>query len=222
MRRLVLWRHGRTPWNAEHRFQGQTDVPLDEVGVEQARRAADELAALRPSLIVSSDLQRARDTAAALASVTGLSVTLDERLRETYAGEWQGLTREEIRARYGGDLDAWATGSDLRPGGGERRTEVADRVVAAVEDAVAGTADDAVIVIATHGGAARAGIGRLLSLPVEYWSALGVLTNAAWSVLLGHDHPHDVAGPRWRLQEYNARSLPEAVPRDGVWPADDR
>ncbi len=222
MRRLVLWRHGRTTWNAQHRFQGQTDVPLDEVGVEQARRAAVELAALNPTLVVSSDLQRARDTAAALAEITGLAVGLDERLRETYAGEWQGLTREEIRARYGDELDQWATGSDLRPGGGERRTEVADRVAAAIEDAVRETDDDAVIVIATHGGSARAGIGRLLGLPVEHWSALGVLTNAAWSVLLGHDHPRSVIGPRWRLQEYNARSLPEALPRDGVWPADDR
>ena len=84
MRRLVIWRHGRTTWNAEHRFQGQSDVPLDAVGVEQARRAAVELAALKPSVIVSSDLQRARDTAAALAAVTGLEVNLDRRLRETY------------------------------------------------------------------------------------------------------------------------------------------
>ncbi len=124
MRRLVLWRHGRTTWNAEHRFQGQTDVPLDEVGVDQARRAAMELATLEPSVIVSSDLIRARDTAAQLAALTGLEVGLDERLRETFAGDWQGLTREEIRARYGSELDQWAAGSDLRPGGGERRTEV--------------------------------------------------------------------------------------------------
>lgn len=222
MRRLVLWRHGRTTWNAEHRFQGQTDVPLDEVGIAQARRAAAELALLNPTILVSSDLQRARDTAAALAQITGLDLRLDERLRETYAGEWQGLTREEIRARYGSELQEWATGSDLRPGGGERRTEVAARVVAAVEEVVADSAEDAVIVIATHGGSARAGIGQLLGLPVEHWSALGVLTNAAWSVLLGHDHPEAATGPRWRLQEYNARSLPEDVPRDGIWPADDR
>jgi glucosyl-3-phosphoglycerate phosphatase len=222
VRRLVIWRHGRTAWNAEHRFQGQTDVPLDAVGQQQVRRAAVDLAALEPTVLVASDLQRARDTAAALAELTGLSVRLDERLRETYAGEWQGLTRAEIRARYGDELDQWATGSDLRPGGGERRTEVAERVAAAVEEIVEGTAEDAVIVIATHGGAARAGIGLLLGLPVEHWSALGVLTNAAWSVLLGHDHPAGVSGPTWRLQEYNARSLPERVPRDGVWPADDR
>ena len=222
MRRLVLWRHGRTTWNAEHRFQGQTDVPLDEVGVDQARRAAMELATLEPSVIVSSDLIRARDTAAQLAALTGLEVGLDERLRETFAGEWQGLTREEIRARYGADLDQWAAGSDLRPGGGERRTEVAQRVAEAVNEVVERTDEDAVIVIATHGGAARSGIGLLLDLPVEHWSALGVLTNVSWSVLLGHDHPHGVEGPRWRLQEYNARSLPEALPQDGVWPADDR
>ncbi|MCB0902512.1 MAG: histidine phosphatase family protein, partial [Actinobacteria bacterium] len=65
-RRLVIWRHGRTPWNLEHRFQGQTDVALDAVGVRQAQAAAGLLMALRPQSIVSSDLSRARDTAAAL------------------------------------------------------------------------------------------------------------------------------------------------------------
>ena len=63
-----------------------------------------------------------------------------------------------------------------------------------------------------------AGIGRLLGLPPEHWAALGVLTNCSWSVLLENSPP----GPAWRLQEYNAGSLPESVPVDGVWPADDR
>ena len=67
-RRLVLWRHGRTAWNAEGRAQGQRDVPLDEVGVGQAREAAARLASLRPTAIVSSDLCRAADTAAELAT----------------------------------------------------------------------------------------------------------------------------------------------------------
>ena len=62
-RRVVLWRHGRTAWNATNRFQGQTDVPLDEVGVLQGERAARNLATLKPDLIVSSDLGRARTTA---------------------------------------------------------------------------------------------------------------------------------------------------------------
>ena len=80
MRRLVLWRHGRTEWNAQHRFQGQTDVPLDEVGQAQAHRAAEVLARLEPTTIVASDLLRTRQTAAALAQVTGLTVQHDPQL----------------------------------------------------------------------------------------------------------------------------------------------
>ena len=87
----MIWRHGRTSWNAEHRFQGQTDVDLDDVGVAQALRAASMLASLGPSSIVASDLRRTRATAEPLSEITGLDVRYDERLRETFAGEWEGL-----------------------------------------------------------------------------------------------------------------------------------
>lgn len=217
MRRLVLWRHGRTAWNAEHRFQGQTDVPLDDVGIRQARTAAAILAALGPDAIVTSDLQRAADTAAALADLTGITPLQDPDLRETYAGTWQGLTRPELLERHGDELRAWAAGDDLRPGGGERRSEVADRMVGAITRHLPLIGDDGTLVVVTHGGSARAAIGRLLGLPVADWAILGVLSNTSWSVLLENE-----SGRPWRLQEYNAGSLPEPVPTDGVWPADDR
>ena len=66
-RRIILWRHGRTAWNAERRFQGQTDIPLDDTGMAQAARAAKVLARLHPNRIHSSDLSRARATADARA-----------------------------------------------------------------------------------------------------------------------------------------------------------
>lgn len=204
-RRLVIWRHGRTAWNATHRFQGQTDIPLDEIGHAQAAEAAGALARLRPTRIVSSDLRRARDTAAALAALTGLKVNLDRGLRETFAGEWEGLTRSELEARFADDLAQWGVRADLRPGGGETRLEVADRMVIAVTTALAEVAPGDTVVVATHGGAARAAIGRLLGLPPEHWAALGVLTNTAWSVLQENTGAY---GPPWRLQEYNAVSLP--------------
>ena len=106
-RRLILWRHGQTSWNVERRFQGSTDVDLTEVGVSQDRRAARLLAGLKPDAIIASDLMRAARTAAELAVLTGLEVTHDEALRETYAGVWQGLTHEEIIARYGEEYAAW-------------------------------------------------------------------------------------------------------------------
>ena len=209
MRRIVFWRHGRTAWNATQRFQGQTDVPLDSVGVQQAKRAAQFLAQLPPERIVASDLIRARVTADQLSEITGLPVSCDEGLRETFAGEWQGLTRQELQERFGEELQSWASGSDVRPGGGETRVEVAERMVAAVDRALLDVSDTLVVV--THGGSARAGIASLIGLPSEHWAALGVLTNCAWSVLTENTGTH---GPPWRLQEYNAGSLPEPALAD--------
>jgi len=204
-RRIIFWRHGRTAWNAERRFQGQTDIPLDDTGLAQAARAATVLARLQPHRLRSSDLSRARATADALAALTGLTVEEDVALRETYAGEWQGLTRTELEERFGADLQEWAAGSDIRPGGGETRSEVAQRMVTSIELSLGGMAPGETLVVATHGGAARAAIGALLGLPIEHWAALGVLANCAWSVLEENTSGH---GPSWRLQEYNAGSLP--------------
>ena len=218
MRRIAIWRHGRTSWNAEQRFQGQTDIELDEIGVAQARRAAAMLASLPPSAILCSDLMRTQQTAEPLVELTGIEPTLDEGLRETFAGEWEGKTRPVLLQEYGEELHRWSADPHMRAGVvGETRLEVADRMVDAVDRGLAGIGDDGVLVVVTHGGAARAGIGRLLGLPPEHWAALGVLTNCSWSVLLENSPP----GPAWRLQEYNAGSLPEPVPVDGVWPADD-
>lgn len=209
-RRLVLWRHGRTQWNSINRFQGQADVPLDEVGQDQVRRAAQVLVGFKPSHIIASDLSRAVETADALAALTGLSVTTDQDLRETYAGSWQGLTRKEIIAQYPEEFAAWGGDSDIRPGGGETRIEVAERVIRGIERGLEQVPNNGTLVVASHGGALRAALGRLLFLRPEQWPALGVLSNAQWSVLIEIDHqipkPDEL---KWRLQEYNAGTLPE-------------
>ena len=207
-RRVVLWRHGRTTWNAESRFQGTTDVPLDDVGLAQAERAARDLATLSPHRIVASDLARARVTAEALAAMVGLPVETDADLRETYAGTWQGLLRDEILARDGATFARWLAGEDVRPGGGETRSEVAVRMSGAVLRHAATLPAGGTLVVASHGGAVRACIGTLLELPVEHWTVLGGLVNCAWSVL--EEQPDG----RWRLVEHNARSLPEEVVGD--------
>lgn len=214
-RRIVLWRHGRTSWNSINRFQGQEDVPLDEVGQDQVRRAAQTLIGLKPAKIVASDLERARVTAEALAELAGLEVITDPDLRETYAGVWQGLTRAEIIERYPDDFAAWGGDSDIRPGGGETRLEVADRVLRGIHRALSDVPESGTLVVASHGGALRAGLGRLLGLEPPQWAALGVLANAQWTVLteLDESTPRP-SGLNWRLQEYNAGSLPEPAMGD--------
>ncbi|MGY1451719.1 histidine phosphatase family protein [Streptomyces sp. SS8] len=208
-RRIVLWRHGQTAWNLERRFQGTTDIELTEEGLEQARRAARLLAALRPDAIIASDLKRAVDTAAELAAVTGLEVTRYEGLRETYAGVWQGLTHEEILERHGEEYAAWKRGEPVRRGGGELETEVADRAAPVVERNADKLPDGGVLVVVSHGGTIRTTIGRLLDLEPGSWESLGGLTNCCWSVL--------GEGARgWRLLEHNAGTLPQPVLGDDV------
>ena len=206
----MLWRHGQTVWNAEHRFQGQSDIPLDETGQAQAERAARLLAALRPDLIVSSDLIRAAATAAPLGRLTGLEVTLDKDLRERHGGCWEGLTDTEIRNRYPVEHANWT------PPDGEPSSVVAERVAGAlhrVAEAVVAEKDaepemsTGLAVVVSHGAALRLGMSRLLGMPEELFGVLGPLSNCSWSVL-GRRHG------RWRLVEHNAGTLPEPVLSD--------
>ncbi|WP_404962949.1 histidine phosphatase family protein [Streptomyces sp. 147326] len=203
-RKIVLWRHGQTAWNLQRRFQGSTDIELTEAGVAQARRSARLLASLQPDAIVASDLQRASATAAELASVTGLPVHHDAALRETYAGEWQGLTHDEIIEKYGEQYAAWKRGEPVRRGGGELETEVADRAAPVVLDHAGRLPQGGTLVVVSHGGTIRTTIGRLLGLNAYDWEGLGGLSNCCWSVL--------GEGARgWRLLEHNAGTLPEPV-----------
>ncbi|MGW0749793.1 histidine phosphatase family protein [Streptomyces sp. NPDC002587] len=203
-RKIVLWRHGQTSWNLERRFQGSTDIELTATGVAQARRSARLLASLKPDAIVASDLRRAAATAAELAAVTWLPVAHDAALRETYAGEWQGLTHDEILAKYGEQYAAWKRGEPVRRGGGELETEVADRAAPVVLEHADRLPEGGTLVVVSHGGTIRTTIGRLLGLESYYWEGLGGLSNCCWSVL--------GEGARgWRLLEHNAGTLPEPV-----------
>jgi glucosyl-3-phosphoglycerate phosphatase len=215
-----LWRHGETAWNAERRFQGQTDIELNETGKQQAERAARLLAALKPAMIVSSDLSRAASTAAALARRTGLTVTYDKDLRERHGGSWEGLSDTEIRTRYPQEHARWV------PPDGEDSSVVADRVFAGLNRAadalralqgpsedqgpVAGFSNAELAVpaglgvVVSHGAALRLGMARLLGLPEDLYGVLGPLSNCAWCVV-------GTSRGRWRVLEYNAGTLPEPV-----------
>lgn len=199
--RLVLWRHGQTAWNMERRFQGQSDIRLDSVGEQQAERAARLLAALRPDAIFSSDLARARGTAAPLARLTGLTVIPDKDLRERYGGLWEGLTDTEIRARYPAEHAQWL------PPGGESSAAVAERAGTALERIADSLAAGSLAVVVSHGAALRLGAARVLGFPEELWGAVGPLSNCAWSVLGRRRN-------QWRLLEHNAGTLPEPVLSD--------
>ena len=194
----MLWRHGQTIWNVERRFQGQTDIPLDETGEAQAEHAARRLATLRPDAIFSSDLSRAANTAAPLARLTGLAVTLDKDLRERHGGAWEGLTDRQISERYPVERATW------NPPDGEPTTTVADRVSVALRRIADTVEDGGLAVVVSHGAALRLGMARVLGLAEEVFGVLGPLSNCAWSVL-------GLRNDRWRLLEHNAGTLPEPV-----------
>jgi glucosyl-3-phosphoglycerate phosphatase len=200
-RKIVLWRHGQTTWNVERRFQGTTDIPLDETGVEQAARSARLLAALAPTAIVSSPLRRAAATAQALADVTGLTVIHDPGLIERGGGAWEGLTNQEIRTRYPDEHAIW------QPPGGETAEEVAKRFAEALERALECLPDGGPLVVVSHGAAVRIGMLNWLGFPEELWSRFGGLSNCSWSVL-------EEGRLGWRLVEHNAGTLPEPVLSD--------
>ncbi|WUD75630.1 bifunctional RNase H/acid phosphatase [Streptomyces sp. NBC_00510] len=128
---FVLLRHGETPLTADKRFSGSggDDPELSEKGLWQARRAADALAARGTvQAVVTSPLARCRQTAQAVADRLGLDVRVDEGLRETDFGAWEGLTFAEVKERYPDELDAWLGSAKAAPPGGESFAAVARRV----------------------------------------------------------------------------------------------
>jgi probable phosphoglycerate mutase len=207
--RLLVWRHGRTAWNAAGRFQGQLDPPLDAIGRAQARRAAPHLRAAGLSatdtVVVSSDLLRAAATAEALTELLGISLRTDPRLREHGMGCWEGLTRDEVAERYPDQYADWMAGRPVRGRGGEEPEHVADRALAALTE----LPPVAAAVVVTHGGTAGRLVERLLGLGSDHRRVVGPLANCAWSELV-------FQGTRWRLLRHNSAVLDRAEGGPGV------
>ena len=193
VRRLVMLRHGQTHYNLGSRMQGQLDTELSDLGRAQAVAAAEVLGKQQPRLIVSSDLRRAYDTAFKLGERTGQQVLVDNRLRETHLGDWQGLTHTQVDAAAPGARLAWREDATWAPHGGESRIDVAERSVPVVAELVstesewggAGEPGRPVVLVA-HGGLIAALSAALLKLPVANWPVLGGMGNASWVQLSGH------------------------------------
>jgi probable phosphoglycerate mutase len=151
--RVVLIRHGETAWNADTRIQGQLDIALNERGRWQAARMADALADEGIEVIVSSDLQRARATAQALADVTGLPLQLDPGLRERRFGCFEGRTFQEVDTTWPQEALRWRQRDpEWAPAeGGESLLVFYARCVAASEAVLSAHAGRVVALVA-HGG----------------------------------------------------------------------
>lgn len=199
---VVLLRHARTAYNATLRLQGQIDIPLDEVGRWQASEGAAALASShRATRIVSSDLGRALDTAAAYARLVGdVPVHTDERLRERSFGEWEGLTGEEISAVWPDEYVSWRRGADPVSAGAETKSAVAERTAAAVQEHADDLPEDATLVVVSHGAAISLAVTALLGLDATTWRGITGMHNVHWSHL---HRSGEGAVPAWRLVAHN-------------------
>ncbi len=164
---LIIVRHGETDWNVVGRIQGQLDeeVPLNETGIAQAKAVADRLRECPASMILSSDLLRARMTAQEIAAATGLAIEHTPLLRERNLGVWHGSLTEDIEARFPGALDEYVADSwNYTPENGESRGDLWNRSASALEWCF-GKARGRTAIAVTHGGVVHSVIAQAAGHP---------------------------------------------------------
>lgn len=195
--RVVLLRHGVTDWNDGGRFQGQADVPLNDVGRGQAAAAAEVLSGLGIDRIYASDLGRARETARIVAARCALPVSTDPRLQEVNVGSWSGMSMDEVGRTVPDFWPALREGRDFRRSAeGETATEAGQRVALALLEFAEAAEDGEVLLAVGHGLSLRVGALLLMGLDYSFARLFGGLLNCHWAVLEPGDGP-------WRMQGYN-------------------
>lgn len=156
--KIILVRHGQTEWNALKKYQGQSDIPLNDVGKEQAARAGDYIAKNENiEAIYCSDLSRTKETAQIIADKLGLGLDpiADERLRELFFGLWEGLTFTEVYEQYREEFNNWFNDTlNVKVPEGESFSELVDRSMAAIKEI--SQKHKGTVVVVTHGGVIKA------------------------------------------------------------------
>lgn len=171
--RVLLARHGETPWNAEGRYQGQEDIPLSPIGEAQAIALGERLRDVGITRAVASPLVRARRTAElALGPARAATLQLDPGLMEIAHGTWEGLLASEIRERDGERLQAWRDTPDevLMPGG-ESIRHVLDRAWPAFARAAEGLGEHDTLLVVAHDAVNRVLLCKVLGIPLaKLWT----------------------------------------------------
>ncbi len=148
----LIVRHGEAEGNKEHRFIGQTDVPLSPLGVRQAEVVSERLAEMPITGIIASDLRRAFGTVEPASQRLGIPIRRQPQLREISNGEWNLLLPTEVAERWPEEWARYRSGVDVARPGGERWADVQARAIAAIEEDAAGREDGETVVVGTHGG----------------------------------------------------------------------
>ena len=172
--RILLARHGETPWNAEGRYQGRVDIPLSEVGIAQASALGRRLRDFHIDRAIASPLSRARRTAElALGEARASQLMFDEDFKEIAHGSWEGLLTSEIEARDPERLRAWREAPDSvqMPDGGESVLQVQARAWPALVRACSGLGVDKTLLIVAHDAVNRVLLCRILGIPLpQMWN----------------------------------------------------
>jgi len=193
-RRVYIFRHGETDWNLNRRIQGHTDIPLNARGSAQAEELAQRLQRCPIEVILSSDLARARQTAEVVAAQLAVPVYFDPRLREASLGEAEGLTVEEVVARFGGSAwDKWRSTDpadwEFHFPGGEPKRSTLERSSKALEDFL-GQHPFGTVAVSTHGGVIRTLVGSCVTGGSDAIS----IQNCAVHVMDRHAHEWKYVG----------------------------
>lgn len=169
MKTLYIVRHGETEWNKIGRYQGITNVPLNENGIAQAKACGNALKDIHFDRILSSDLSRALVTAETIRGNRQLEIKTDERLREINFGDWEKLLFTEIEERWPGLIDQMYRRPDIvKVPNGESFQEVQDRAWSAVSDFLNVNNEDETILITCHGGTIRTILCKLLDISISH------------------------------------------------------
>jgi probable phosphoglycerate mutase len=210
MATVLLARHGETDWNRERRWQGHTDRPLTPRGREQARALAERLVGTALEAVYASDLERARETAAAVAERQGLTVRTMPELREVDVGSWAGLTKSEAETRFPEAFRRWQQGHTGWEDG-ETYEEMSERVIEAIRRIAADHPEGPVLVV-SHGGSIRAVHAAALGLDVHAYRRLRpVEPNARLSAVCVVDGRLTEVCPAGEIDDLIARDQSERL-----------
>ena len=178
---ILLIRHGQTDWNAQGRWQGHNDIPLNETGQAQAQALARRLASWPIQAVYASDLKRAAMTAVSVATALNQQPILDSLWRERDVGDFGGLTSQEVRDRF---PDIWATMKNglLAPPNGEGWQALRARAVAAFKQ-VAARHEGAMVAVVSHGGTLANVIAHVLQIPVDQYGRFRLSGNTGLSIV---------------------------------------
>ena len=176
---IVLVRHGETDWNRDRRFQGHADIPLNPAGREQMRELAQRLASESFSIVYTSPLRRASESAALIGARLGVEVRPSDALKEVDVGSWSGLTVTEVEERFPEGFARWVEWRCSGWSDGETYDELGRRVLAGLREIAEAHRGEHVLAV-THGGAIRTAAAGALRVPLhELRERIGQVGNAA-------------------------------------------